>query len=152
MTAHKLAASDDGPLHVRRGQAGRQPAGAGTRRDDRRWQRGELDVELWQFRRDGIQDRPHRRLQRGGLAANLLYLTGSEYGERDESFPGLSNVMLAQYVLDSFASVEEALEGLKSVQVSATEVAGRTELPDALFVCGAAAGPGTSKPVPSGLW
>ena len=65
-------------------------------------------------------------LNEAGLAANLLYLTGSEYAERDENVPGLSNVMLAQYVLDNFATVDEALEGLESVQVVATEVAGRT--------------------------
>lgn len=65
-------------------------------------------------------------LNEAGLAANLLYLTGSEYAERDENVPGLSNVMLAQYVLDNFATVDEALEELGSVQVVATEVAGRT--------------------------
>ncbi|WP_366555195.1 linear amide C-N hydrolase [Aquibaculum sediminis] len=64
-------------------------------------------------------------LNEAGLAANLLYLTGSEYGERDESLPGVSNVMLAQYALDNFGTVDEALEGLASIQVVATEVAGR---------------------------
>jgi penicillin V acylase-like amidase (Ntn superfamily) len=65
-------------------------------------------------------------LNEAGLAANLLYLTGSEYAERDESFPGLSNVMIAQYVLDNFATVREALAALDTVQVVATEVVGRT--------------------------
>lgn len=65
-------------------------------------------------------------LNEAGLAANLLYLTGSEYGERDASLPGLSNVMLGQYVLDNFATVEEVVDGLGAVQVVATEVAGRT--------------------------
>jgi len=65
-------------------------------------------------------------LNEAGLAANLLYLTGSEYAERDVSIPGLSNTMLAHYVLDNYATVEDALEGLDAVQVVATEVAGRT--------------------------
>lgn len=65
-------------------------------------------------------------LNEAGLAANLLYLTGSKYAERDESLPGLSNVMLAQYVLDNFATVDEVVDGLDAVQVVATEVAGRT--------------------------
>ncbi len=65
-------------------------------------------------------------LNETGLAANLLYLTGSDYAERDQGVPGLSNVMLAQYVLDNFATVDEAVEALGSVQIVATEVAGRT--------------------------
>lgn len=65
-------------------------------------------------------------LNEAGLSANLLYLTGSEYGERDEEAPGLSNLRLAQYVLDNFASVSEAVDGLESVQVVATEAEGRT--------------------------
>lgn len=65
-------------------------------------------------------------LNEKGLSANLLYLTGSEYATRDEAVPGLSNIMLAQYVLDRFATVDEALTGLDSVQVVATEVVGRT--------------------------
>ncbi len=65
-------------------------------------------------------------LNEAGLSANLLYLTGSEYDARDESLPGLSNVMLAQYVIDNFATVADAVEGLGKVQVVATEVADRT--------------------------
>jgi len=65
-------------------------------------------------------------LNEAGLAANLLYLTGSEYAERDVKSPGVANVMLAQYVLDNFATVADALEGLRSVQVVAIEVVGRT--------------------------
>lgn len=51
-----------------------------------------------------------------GLAANLLYLGNTKYEQRD-SRSGLSNLLWAQYVLDNFASVKEAVEGLKGVQI-----------------------------------
>ena len=51
-----------------------------------------------------------------GLVANLLYLGDTRYEPRD-SRPGLSNLLWAQYVLDNFASVKEAVEGLKDVQI-----------------------------------
>ncbi len=60
-----------------------------------------------------------------GLVANLLYLDKTTYEARD-SRPGLSNAMWAQYVLDNFATVAEALDGLKAVQVVSAEVAGKT--------------------------
>ncbi|MBB3268232.1 penicillin V acylase-like amidase (Ntn superfamily), partial [Azospirillum sp. OGB3] len=51
-----------------------------------------------------------------GLVANLLYLGDTRYEPRDGR-PGLSNLLWAQYVLDNFASVKEAVEGLKNVQI-----------------------------------
>lgn len=57
---------------------------------------------------DGINEK--------GLVANLLYLGNTIYEPRDER-PGLSNLLWAQYVLDNFASVKEAVEGLKAVQI-----------------------------------
>lgn len=64
-------------------------------------------------------------LNEKGLSASLLYLSGSQYEPRDGR-PGLPNGVWAQYVVDNFATVAEALEGLKGVQVVAAEVAGRT--------------------------
>ena len=52
-----------------------------------------------------------------GLNANLLYLGTSRYPRRDNRIPGLSNARLAEYVLDNFATVEEAIAGLQQVQV-----------------------------------
>ncbi len=57
---------------------------------------------------DGINEK--------GLAANLLWLTESNYGERDESLPGLSVAMWAQYILDNCATVQEAVKVMKSAQ------------------------------------
>lgn len=55
---------------------------------------------------DGMNDK--------GLVANLLYLGTAEYGQRDLARPGLSVAGWAQYVLDNFATVSEAVDGLKA--------------------------------------
>jgi penicillin V acylase-like amidase (Ntn superfamily) len=44
-----------------------------------------------------------------GLVAHVLYLSESEYGVRNPRRSGLSTGLWAQYVLDNFASVEEAV-------------------------------------------
>ena len=48
-----------------------------------------------------------------GLTANLLYLPSSEYGARDTSRPGMSVAAWVQWVLDSFASVAQAVAVLE---------------------------------------
>lgn len=47
-----------------------------------------------------------------GLAANLLWLVESEYPEWDHKKPGLSIAAWVQYVLDNYATVSEAVQGL----------------------------------------
>nr|WP_198165071.1 linear amide C-N hydrolase [Rhodoplanes sp. Z2-YC6860] len=47
-----------------------------------------------------------------GLAANLLWLVESDYPKFDQSKPGLTIAAWAQYVLDNFATVEEAVSAL----------------------------------------
>ena len=50
-----------------------------------------------------------------GLSANLLWLVESEYpAPHDDSKPGLSIAAWAQYVLDNFSTVAEAVEVLKT--------------------------------------
>jgi penicillin V acylase-like amidase (Ntn superfamily) len=44
-----------------------------------------------------------------GLAAHLLSLAGSDYGKRDETQAGVSVLMWAQFYLDNFQSVDEAV-------------------------------------------
>jgi len=56
-------------------------------------------------------------MNEAGLNANLLYLTGTEHDRSTSSRPKLSNTKLTQYVLDNFATVQEAVEALKQVQV-----------------------------------
>jgi choloylglycine hydrolase len=47
-----------------------------------------------------------------GLAANLLWLVESNYPVLDKSKPGLTIAAWAQYVLDNFATVQEAVTAL----------------------------------------
>lgn len=47
-----------------------------------------------------------------GLVANLLFLAESDYGDT-EGKPALSMALWAQYVLDNFASVSEAVDALE---------------------------------------
>ncbi|MBA3239550.1 MAG: linear amide C-N hydrolase [Parachlamydiaceae bacterium] len=49
-----------------------------------------------------------------GLVANLLYLAESDYGKPNNETPLLSISLWAQYVLDNFALVAEAVDALKN--------------------------------------
>jgi choloylglycine hydrolase len=70
-------------------------------------------------------------LNEEGLMVNFLYLAESDFGERDETRPGLSWSVYAQYILDNFASVEEAVEAMKddTLQVVASPLPGSTAKP-----------------------
>ena len=48
-----------------------------------------------------------------GLVANLLFLTESSYYRPDDNRPVMGISIWTQYVLDNFATVEEAVAGLK---------------------------------------
>lgn len=52
-------------------------------------------------------------MNEAGLVANLLYLSESDYGEPGD-MPTLSVGAWAQFALDNYASVAEAVEGLKA--------------------------------------
>jgi len=54
---------------------------------------------------DGMNER--------GLVANLLYLAESDYGKPAAGQPTLSIALWAQYVLDNFATVAEAVDALR---------------------------------------
>jgi penicillin V acylase-like amidase (Ntn superfamily) len=49
-----------------------------------------------------------------GMVANLLWLVESKYPERPSSKPGLAISLWAQYILDNFATVQEAIDVLQS--------------------------------------
>ncbi|MCD6047140.1 MAG: choloylglycine hydrolase [Gammaproteobacteria bacterium] len=57
-----------------------------------------------------------------GLAAHVLWLDESDYGIRDPALPGLALSLWAQYYLDNFSSVSEALNATQAhpFQVLAT--------------------------------
>jgi len=63
-------------------------------------------------------------MNEAGLAAHALYLHGSEH-EPEDRRPAVSNLQWAQYALDNFATVSEALEGLKAVQIVSRQAHGR---------------------------
>ena len=63
-------------------------------------------------------------MNEAGLSAHLLYLHGSEH-ETSDTRPAVSNLQWAQYVLDSYATVAEALDGLNTVQIVSSKAAGR---------------------------
>lgn len=52
-------------------------------------------------------------LNEAGLSANILWLVESEYPKFDASKPGLTVAAWAQYVLDNFATVQEAVDALQ---------------------------------------
>jgi len=54
----------------------------------------------------------------------MLYLTATDFGQRDPSKPGVNAALWAQYVLDNAATVEEALDLLKPIQVTPAEARG----------------------------
>lgn len=55
---------------------------------------------------DGINEK--------GLVANILYLTESNFGTRDTKIPGLSVALWAQYFLDNYETVSEAVASMKA--------------------------------------
>lgn len=67
---------------------------------------------------DGINEK--------GLAAHILYLSDTEYPTIDKTKPQISNGMWAQYALDNYATVDEALKGMKDLQVTATKINNKT--------------------------
>jgi penicillin V acylase-like amidase (Ntn superfamily) len=52
-------------------------------------------------------------MNEAGLVANLLWLVESQYPKYDSAKPGLSIAAWAQYMLDTFASVNEAVTALE---------------------------------------
>jgi penicillin V acylase-like amidase (Ntn superfamily) len=64
-----------------------------------------------------------------GLVANLLWLTEADYGKRDPQRPGLSLSLWAQYMLDNFATVGEAVAAIErhEVQILPMHVPGSGE-------------------------
>jgi penicillin V acylase-like amidase (Ntn superfamily) len=49
-----------------------------------------------------------------GMVANLLWLVESRYPEHNSSKPGLAISLWAQYILDNFTTVQEAVDALQS--------------------------------------
>lgn len=58
---------------------------------------------------DGINEK--------GLGAHLLFLRATDFGPRDAAKPGMLAGLWAQYVLDNFSTVAEAVEGMSKIQL-----------------------------------
>ena len=65
---------------------------------------------------DGINEK--------GFVVNLLYLHDSKNEPRDDR-AGVSNAMFPQYLLDNFATVNDALTALKNIQIVSVVASGR---------------------------
>ena len=70
-------------------------------------------------------------INEAGLNANLLYLAETKYGQRDPTRPGLAVGLWAQYFLDNFATVAEAVKAADSFQVQPFELIHRGKPADA---------------------
>ena len=67
-------------------------------------------------------------INEAGLSVNVLYLAESDFGDRDDARKGVCCSVWAQYYLDSFATVAEAVEAAKSIQVVPFKVVHKGEL------------------------
>jgi penicillin V acylase-like amidase (Ntn superfamily) len=70
-------------------------------------------------------------MNEAGLVANLQYLAESNYGERDDALPGVSVSIWVQYYLDNFATVADAVEATKKIQIAPFRAMHRGEIVDA---------------------
>lgn len=70
-------------------------------------------------------------LNEAGLNANLLYLAEAKYGPRDPSRRGLTIALVAQYILDTCATVAEAVDAVKSFQIQPIELVHKGDKVDA---------------------
>lgn len=65
-------------------------------------------------------------MNEAGFVVHLLYLSQTKYPDVDTTKPLISNVLWAQYLLDNFKTVKEALAASETLQIIATEVGGRS--------------------------
>jgi choloylglycine hydrolase len=78
-------------------------------------------VALTAFHSNAVTD----GMNEHGLNAHLLYLEKSEYEKSAGERPALSNVLWAQYMLDNFKTVKEAVASLDQYQIVSTKIQGR---------------------------
>ena len=72
-----------------------------------------LDGALWSVVATGYDVSTTDGMNEKGLVANLLWLVESEYPKQRGNKPGLAISLWAQYVLDNFATVGEAVAALE---------------------------------------
>jgi choloylglycine hydrolase len=87
-----------------------------TPKNSLRWKSKYGSVVVTAFHSYAVTDGMNEK----GLAAHLLYLSGSEYPTNPQNKPEISNLMWSQYILDNFSTVNEALEGSKDLKIVPT--------------------------------
>ncbi len=61
-------------------------------------------------------------MNEAGLIANMLYLAETKYGDRNTALPGLAISLWAQYYLDNFTTVAEAVEATRSFHICPIDI------------------------------
>jgi len=92
-----------------------------TEENPLKWKTRYGSVAITMFHTGAVND----GINEQGFTAQLLYLDQSDYGKLDPKKSGLSIAYLAQYMLDNFKTVDEALKSLDTYQVRLAENAGK---------------------------
>ncbi len=77
-----------------------------------------------QYGFDFVKDGHTDGINEKGLAAHLLYLEETVYPQPDD-LPAVSYLRWVRYVLDNFATVEEAVAGMKRIRIAPVKLSGR---------------------------
>lgn len=110
----------DSPLIMTRPRGAARNGEAGD--NSLTWQSKYGNVVVTEFHTNTVSDGINEK----GLAVHLLYLTNTQYPTLNKKTPKISNAMWAQYILDNFATVDEALKGTENLPIVATVVQGQT--------------------------
>lgn len=70
-------------------------------------------------------------INEAGLSANVLYLSETEFEDGDDEVRGICVSVWAQYYLDNFATVAEAVEATGSIRIAPFRIVHKGELGDA---------------------
>lgn len=92
-----------------------------TKENPLKWKSKYGSVVLTVFHTNGVSDGMNEK----GLTAHLLYLHTAKYEKRNATRPGVTYALWAQYILDNFDTVNEAVKQLSSYQVVSTKVKGK---------------------------
>lgn len=110
----------DTPLLVTQPRGTSQSGDAGT--PSLTWISKYGNLAVTAFRTNAVSDGINEK----GLAVHLLYLIETQYPPVEKSAAKISNAKWARYILDNFATVNEALEGTKNLPITATVIHGQT--------------------------
>lgn len=69
-----------------------------------------------------------------GLAAHALWMNAADFGSRDADRPGVNDGLWAQYILDRAATVEQAIELTRAVDITPVTLPGGLLVPLSLAV------------------